>query len=528
MPPVYPTRWRAAAAETREAPRPSSGASVQGVAGLSETPNFDALMAESARQQAAQAGVSGTRQPDVAALRRLRDAQGGPDVARKIQQGKSVDAEFAQRRDLERNRAEHGIQRGGMRHHSFVPQSMMPLTKGALAGVRFPMRHPAFQALKMALDILEFNSSRDLEAMFGPFMGYTVTNTCSPELAVPPYLGNELMADLTSGGACLLLQAIAENPLPALPASAPTVGFSTYRQGPFGRWATVTTYDPVVAGDAPALAAGPMPVSILGHSNVHNMLDALSAAGGYPAERPLPLALNAALSGHNPMRAPGEQNERGYGRAPRTQTMTERARLRYDRYGPANKKGRSRWHKSGKVGVVKAPAFPRPYTPELKALRIKRALLALIGQVTELLDHVDALYKALPESVRKKIAARFAVNKKPVSVNAKIWALLINWQQIDGGQAVYNLLYNAVFDRLQAQASKAGVKLAAEHGARPQQQQPSRAVEADSELPHGSVSGAVQAILREIDFKAPSTADYMEALGWASAQRKAVSFKARE
>lgn len=515
----YPTYWRATAAGTAYGPGLSSGSGVRGLAGLSPTPNLDALAAELARKEAALSGVPGTRIPDQEALRRARNAH-ALDVARKSQQARRVDAEFAQRRDLERQRQRHAIQRGAGRHHSFVPQSMMPrLAKGALGGVRFPMRQPAFNLLKLALNLEQLTASPTLSTMFGPFMGYSLSNTCRPEFAVPPYLGNELMADLTSGAACLVLQAIAENPLPSLPASAPTVGFSTYRQGPFGRWATVATYDPIVAGDAPAVAAGPMMASSLDGSHIHNMVDSLSAAGGLASPMPLPLALNAALSGHNPWRAPGEQNQRGYGRV--TQTQTQRGVPYGTRYGPANKKGRSRWHKN-LVGFVGTPAFPRPYSNESKVLRVLRAIVTLVGQVTELLDHVDALYDALPEKIKKKCAAPFSAMKKSVSTKAKIRCLLAHHSEIDMGVAAYNLLYNAVFDRLQAQVSKAGVKLSAQYGPRPTMLSPSRAAPQDTETPHGSLSGAVKAFLRESQFKAPSTQDYLQALGWASAQRKAV------
>lgn len=482
----YPTRWRAAAAETAVQARLSSAAQVRGVAGLSDVPNFDAVMAEQARRERSQF--------DPRARRVTKE----------------------QLRDLERQREKHAIRRTASGRPS-VPVRLMPLRKGALSGVRFPLRHPVLEMLKMSLNILEHIAKDGDAAMLPQFLGYEITRQCDPRLAVPPYLGNEYMADLTSGSACLVLQAIAENPLPALPASAPDVGFSTYVQGPFGRWATLTTYAPQVAGEGTALAAGPMLAEEWG-ATPHNMLDPLSAAGKWPAVRPLPLALNAANSAPNHMRAPSERTERGP--VPRSQADP----------GPASslstsgsgKRGSIRWDKTGRVGISKRPARPRPYRRDVKIMRVKRALVSAIGHVTELLDHVDALYDALPESVKKRLSARFGSQKKAVSTKAKIFALLTHWNEVDLGVAAYNMLYNAVFDRLQAQASKAGAKLSREHGGPARQLTPSRAAPQDTEGPHGSLSSAVKAVLKEAGFSAPTTREYLSALGWASAQRRAV------
>lgn len=503
----YPTNWRQTAA--------SEGVASRGF--RQPTPLVDQAIREFGKERGGDRPRVG-RQSDLLADLDARRRRG--EAAVRQARERSAAAGERQRSELERMRQERQFQRG-RRSSSFVPQSMMPMHKTALAGMRLPMRHPAFQALKMSLDFLDWTSSRDLTAMLPQFLGYEITNVCYPEFAVPPYLGRELMADLTSGAACLVLQAIAENPLPALPASAPDVGFSTYRQGPFGRWATVVTYAPQVAGEAPALATGPMMAS-----EGLNMFDALGAAGGRAQVRPLPLALNAARSAPNPMRSPQERDERGYGRDPNWRGETQFAPQRawpYDRPSWTGWRKGAIGDRTGKALVIGKVAFPRVYKREQKVLRVPRAVVALIGQVTEGLDFIESLYQALPEKTRKKCAAPFAKHGKSMSTKGKINCLLANWDKVDAGVAMYNVTFDAVFDMLQALISKRGVKLSAAMGLRPQSLSQSRAAPGDMDGgTSGSISQAVKAWLKHENFRVPGTKDYLEALGVESARKTRV------
>jgi len=81
--------------------------------------------------------------------------------------------------------------------------------------------------------------------------------------------------------------------------------------------------------------------------------------------------------------------------------------------------------------------------------------LRYLGVVTEAADAVDALYKALPREYRPKWK-HTKHEKRNVSYREKLQALYDHWDKVPLDDAVYNLAYETVMDRLYGEAGKVG------------------------------------------------------------------------
>lgn len=103
---------------------------------------------------------------------------------------------------------------------------------------------------------------------------------------------------------------------------------------------------------------------------------------------------------------------------------------------------------------------PSKAPPQLKERKVRMSqtagsVLKMVSELTEAVDFIDALYKALPDSAKPRYRGTKYV-RRVVSPHEKARALFDNFEDLDISDAIYNLIANEIEDQIYGRVGRVG------------------------------------------------------------------------